>query len=306
MFRVNERELALTLLCGGEALNREISSSNINRPGLALCGFLDNFRSDVIQVMGRGEYSYCQQLSPEELEKNLKKMAATGMPCVIITYGHKDLPVLQKVCEEASIPLFSTEMETAVFVGELGAYLEARISPTTHLHGVLVDVSGLGVLITGEPGIGKSECALELIKRGHIFVADDVIEVQRRRGNAVMGMCPAMLRYYMEVRGLGIIDVEQLFGVGAVREDTKIEMVVDLTHPSKANLDRVGLDMPAINVLGVDLPLLSIPVTPGRNLAVLIEVAALNQQLRNKGVFSAEEFSKRVLDKIQNDKTGKK
>jgi HPr kinase/phosphorylase len=216
------------------------------------------------------------------------------------------LPALSEACEEGKVPLFTTTLETSAFVGELSAYLDEIVSPTTHLHGVLVNVSGLGILIRGEAGIGKSECAIELVKRGHILVSDDIVEVQRRRGNILMGSCPTMIRHYMEVRGLGIIDVELLFGVGFTMESSRIEMEVNLLSAGNAPLDRLGMDGKTVNILGLDVPSLSIPVTPGRNLAILIEVAALNQRLKNQGIYSAREFSKRVLEKMgQNSKNEK-
>ncbi len=307
MFKDNESDLEMSLIAGKDYLKREITYSNINRPGLALCGYLDNFRSDLVQVMGRGENAFCTQLTRKELKENLLKMLRTGsLPCVIVTGGQEILPEVIEACEEVKIPLLATKMDTSVFVGELWAYLEDKVSPTTHMHGVLVQVSGLGVLITGEAGIGKSECALELIKRGHIFIVDDVVEVQRRRGNMLLGLCPSMLKHYMEVRGLGIIDIELLFGVGAIADSTKVELIVDLTHPGKDAIDRLGIDKRKTNILGVEVPMLHLPVTPGRNLAVLIEVAALNQQLKNQGIFSAEEFSKKVMMEMNPLKTDTK
>lgn len=304
MFRDNEKELELKIVSGKNFLSREITYSNVNRPGLALCGYLDNFRADLVQVMGRGESAFCQQLTKNELKDNVLKMLASGnLPCIIVTGGQKPLKEVIEACDESKVPLFLTNMDTSPFVGELWAYLEDNVSPTTHMHGVLVEVSGLGVLITGEAGIGKSECALELIKRGHVFVVDDVVEVQRRRGNMLLGLCPSMLKHYMEVRGLGILDVELLFGVGAITDNTKVELVVDLTHPGKEQIDRLGLDNKKTNILGVEVPMLHLPVTPGRNLAVLIEVAALNQQLKNQGIFSAEEFSKKVMNEMNSKKT---
>lgn len=299
MFKDNELDLELSIIAGADFLKHEITYSNINRPGLALTGYLDNFRADLVQVMGRGENAFCQQLTSEELKENMLNMLRSGnVPCVIVTGGQDVAKEVIDACNETKIPLISTKMDTSAFVGELWAYLEDKVSPTTHMHGVLAQVSGLGVLITGEAGIGKSECALELIKRGHIFIVDDVVEVQRRRGNMLLGLCPSMLKHYMEVRGLGIIDVELLFGVGAIADSAKIEMVVDLTHPGKEGPDRLGIDKRKTNILGLDVPLLHLPVTPGRNLAVLIEVAALNQQLKNQGIFSAEEFSKKVMSEM--------
>ncbi|WP_424245120.1 HPr kinase/phosphorylase [Elusimicrobium posterum] len=299
LLEAQQQELEVTIVCGKEYLNREIAHRNVNRPGLALCGYLENFRADLVQVIGRGEYVFCKTQEPSLLKENLKKMLAVGnVPCLVITAAQEPLEPIIEACREAQVPLFTTTLDTSAFVGDLSAFLDEKVSPTTHLHGVLVNVSGLGVLIRGEAGIGKSECAIELVKRGHILISDDVVEVQRRRGNILMGSCPTMIKHYMEVRGLGIIDVELLFGVGYTMESNRVEMEVNLVSAQNTTLDRLGVEQRKITILGVEVPSLSIPVTPGRNLAILIEVAALNQRLKNQGIFSAQEFSKRVLNQM--------
>ncbi len=298
------KDLCLELLCGQEYLNREINKPSINRPGLALDGHLENFRAEVIQIMGRGEYAFCAKLSYQKLKANLKKMFKAGtVPCVIVTAGMKVLSGIRQACKEGKIPLITTSLDTAALSSEIIAYLDDCISPRTHVHGVLVKVSGMGVLIRGDAGIGKSECALELIKRGHILVADDVVEIQRRRGNSLLGSCPPMLKHYMEVRGLGILDVELLFGVGAAMDSTPIEMEVNLVAPT-GEIDRLGIEQQKSNLLGVEINALTIPVTPGRNLAVLIEVAALNQRLKGQGISSAKEFNKKLLERMKGKKNG--
>lgn len=300
------QELSLELLCGREYINREIIKPSINRPGLALDGHLENFRAEAVQIMGRGEYAFCAKLTYKKLKANLKKMFKAGqVPCVVVTAGMKVLPGIKQACKEEKLPLLSTCLDTATFVSELIAYLDDCISPRTHVHGVLVKVSGMGVLIRGDAGIGKSECALELIKRGHILVADDVVEIQRRRGHSLIGSCPPMLKHYMEVRGLGILDIELLFGVGAAMDSTAIEMEVNLVAPT-GEIDRLGIEQQRSNILGVEINSLTIPVTPGRNLAVLIEVAALNQRLKGQGISSAKEFNKKLLEKMKGGKNGTK
>jgi len=308
VLKAKQTDLGLKLVASEKYLDREIAHRNVNRPGLAFVGYMENFRADLVQVIGRGEYSYCKAADPKVLKENVIKMLAVGnVPCLVITGGNPPLVPLAEACLEAHVPLFTTELETSVFVGELSAYLDEVVSPTEHVHGVLVNVAGLGVLIRGEAGIGKSECAIELVKRGHILVSDDIVEVQRRRGNFLMGSCPTMIRHYMEVRGLGIIDVEMLFGVGFTMESSRVEMEVNLVSVGNAPLDRLGIDQKKSSILGVEIPSLSIPVTPGRNLAILIEVAALNQRLKNQGVFSAREFSKKVLEKMKDaNKDGNK
>ncbi|MDD2772084.1 MAG: HPr(Ser) kinase/phosphatase [Elusimicrobiales bacterium] len=293
--------LGLKIVSGHKYLNRKIRVSEVNRPGLALDGHLENYRAERIQIIGRGEHAFCVQEEHKKLLPSLARMfSRPDTPCVVITAGLASLPVLKTACNCARIPLLHTRMETSAFVGELTAFLEDQLAPVTQLHGVLVDVYGLGVLIQGGAGIGKSECALELVKRGHILVADDIVEIQRKRGDMLTGSCPAMLKHYMEVRGLGIIDVELLFGVGSVMDHTRIEMEVRLTKLTRADgCDRTGLENRTSEILGVKIPSLAIPVTPGRNLAVLIEVASLNQRLKAQGVFAAKEFNEKLIRRMK-------
>ena len=299
------KELSLELLLGQKYTNREISKASVNRPGLAMDGHLENFRGELVQIIGRGEYAFCAKLPSKRLKANFKKMLkADNVPCVIVTAGMKVLPAIKQACLAEKVPLLTTSMDTSAFVSEIIAYLDENTSPRTHIHGVLVKVSGLGVLIRGDAGIGKSECALELIKRGHILVSDDVVEIQKMRGGHLIGSCPPMLQHYMEVRGLGIIDVELLFGIGSSIDSAPIEMEVNLIAPT-GEIDRLGIEQQKTTILGVEINSLTIPVTPGRNLAVLIEVAALNQRLKSQGISSAKEFSKRLLKKMKEGKVEK-
>ena len=294
------KRLNLELVCGKRYIHREITHTSVNRPGLALCGHLDNFRANSVQVFGRGEHAYCLRENKTKLRNNITKMLSEGnVPCVIMAADLDPLPAVKKACLSADVPLLKTTMDSSAFMSEFSLFLDEKLSPVTHIHGVLVGVSGIGVLIRGGAGIGKSECALELIKRGHILVADDVVEVQARWGRFLVGSCPAMLKHYMEVRGLGIIDVELLFGVGSTLDEMNIELEVVLTPPQKNGLDRLGVEQNTTTILGVDVPSMTLPVTPGRNLAVLIEVAALNQRLKSQGIFSAKEFSQKILDRMK-------
>lgn len=226
-------------------------------------------------------------------------LANPDLPCLVVTRGLKVPPALAAACRRRRVPLLRTSLDTADFVGELAFLLEERLAPFVRLHGVLVDVYGLGVLIQGEAGIGKSECALELVKRGHILVADDVVEVRQKHGDVLVGSCPDALRHYLEVRGLGIIDVKLLFGVGSILSHSTIGLSVNLeAWNPEALYDRTGLHEAKTRILDVAIPLVRIPVSPGRNLAVLIEVAALNQRLRQGGTSSAEEFNKKLLARM--------
>lgn len=300
LLQAKKKHLNLKVVCGKQHLNKKITTASLNRPGLSLSGLLETFRAESIQILGRGENAFCKKEKTENLEKNLTKLLCQpNVPCVIITSKLKPCETLKKVCRKCKVPLLKTDMETSTFSNELSGFLEGELAPLAYEHGVLVQVSGIGVLIRGDAGIGKSECALELIKRGHIFIADDIIEIQRRRNRILTGTSPAMLKQYMEVRGLGIIDVELLFGVGAIMDKTKIEMEVNLRSPDKAHCERLGLDNHSVDILGIEVPSLTLPVTPGRNLAVLIEVAALNEQLKQQGIYPARTFSKKLNKKIQ-------
>jgi len=301
------KELGLTVLSGKRNAGREITFTSLSRPGLALDGHMENYRPEALQIIGRGEYAFCTSLKTAKLKANFRKMLSAGeVPCVIITSGMKALPGISSACKESGVPLLSTTMETGAFISELIAYLDDCLSPRTHVHGVLVKVSGLGVLIRGDSGIGKSECALELIKRGHILVADDVVEIQRKRGGILYGACPPMLQRYLEVRGLGILDIELLFGVGSCIDSSPIELEVNLIAPSDGFIDRLGMDKSTVNILGAEVSSLTIPVSPGRNLAVLIEVASLNQRLKGQGMVTAKEFNKKLLSKMKERDNGPK
>ena len=292
--------LRLELLSGEKSLGRKIAVADLNRPGLALSGFLDRFRAERVQVFGAGEQAYCQKADAKKLAEALSAMLASPeLPCVIVTHNASMPAALAQACKKHGVPLLRSIYDTATLTSELSEALEARLAPMTVVHGVLVDVYGLGVLIQGDAGIGKSECALELLKRGHILVADDAVSVQHRRGGYLRGCCPEPLKNHMEVRGLGVIDVKLLFGIGAILDRARIELAIKLEPWSaSARVDRTGLETRKISILDVEVPLIRIPVSPGRNLAVLIEVAVLNQRLRSRGYFSAETFNRRLIERM--------
>ena len=298
------KRLHLELVCGKWYLDRQITSPNLNRPGLALCGHMEHFLPDAIQLFGKAEYGFCVKTKPGVLRAGIGNMLAKGqVPCVIMVEDLNPPPAMRKACLQAEVPVLKTDLSLAEFSAEIRRFLDEKLAPATHVHGVLLNVSGIGVLIRGEAGIGKSECALELIKRGHILIADDVVEVQKRWGRFLIGSCPEMLKHYMEVRGLGILDIDLLFGIGATLDETTIEMEVVLVPPAKT-IDRLGVDQKTTMLLGIEIPSLSLPVTPGRNLAVLIEVAARNQQLKSRGILPAQQFSQKMLNRMK-DKTRK-
>ena len=292
--------LGLKVIAGAKDLSHKITVSEINRPGLAIAGHLEQFRSERIQIIGAGEYAYCVKEDRKKVVANLARMFAyPGIPCVIVTGGLKPLAVIREATRKAGIPLLVTSFDTSSFIRELTIFLDDKLAAITYAHGVLVSVYGLGVLIQGDSGVGKSECALELLKRGHILIADDIVEIKRRIGYILMGNSPKNTKHYMEVRGLGIIDVELLFGVGSILDQSLIEMHVNLesvtANTNLSNYDRTGLQSSEVTILEVRVPSLRLPVTPGRNLAVLIEVASLNQRLKNQGCFVAQKFNESLI-----------
>jgi HPr kinase/phosphorylase len=301
LLREQRGRLKLDLVGGKNSLGRRITTDEVNRPGLALAGHMEHFRAERIQIIGRGEQAYCSKAAAKDLNSHLAKMLGhSGLPCLVLTRNAETPKALALACRKYGVPLLRTHLDTATFVGELTNYLESRLAPVTRIHGVLVDVYGLGVLIQGDSGIGKSECALELLKRGHILVADDVVEIRKRRGDILIGSCPEAIRHFMEVRGIGILDVKLLFGIGSILNQTRIEMVVHLEMwRAETHYERSGLDVKSIPILGVQVPEIRIPVSPGRNLAILIEVASLNQRLRSQGHFTALTFNQNLIEKMR-------
>ena len=297
-------DLQLEILAGQEGLNREVAVTELNRPGLALEGFFENFRWERIQVIGRGEHAYLAQVAlKKESPQSLKEFFNFKMPCLILTHNLRPRQELIDLSNHFHAPLLITALDTATLVAELSTYLEEKLSPTITLHSVLVDVYGLGVLISGDSGIGKSECALELIKRGHMLVSDDVVQLQHLPGGILIGK-PAneMMKHHMEVRGLGIIDVKQLFGMSAILNSSRIELLIHLEMWDQAKeYDRVGLEDHSLEILGIRVPRIIMPVRPGRNLAILIEVSALHQRLKARGVNTAQEMEKNLIQVLSKE-----
>ncbi len=301
LLKEQTERLKLELVAGEKSLARPITVSELNRPGLALSGFLDHFRAERIQIIGIGEQSYCLKAAKRKLDGALAAMLSSPtLPCLIMTHSQKTPTALAAACRKNGVPLLRSSLDTATLVSELSEVLETRLSPAMTMHGVLVDIYGLGVLIQGEPGIGKSECALELLKRGHILISDDAVQIQHRRGGVLRGSCPEPLKHYMEVRGLGVIDVKLLFGIGSILDRTRIELAIRL-EPWKASThyERIGMETKRTTILDVEIPQIVIPVSPGRNLAVLIEVAALNQRLRGQGYFAAQTFNEKLIAQMK-------
>jgi HPr kinase/phosphorylase len=304
---VDQREIfAFSVKSGNEGLARDIIAPYVNRLGLSLCGHFSHFPAERVQIYGPMEHSYLETLTPENRENILSRIFSSfkQIPCVITTNDIEPFQELVGLSRDYTLPLLQTHMRTTRTESELNAYLEKQLSPSTSLHGTLVELYGVGVLILGIPGIGKSECALELLKQGHMFVADDVIEITLRPGGVLIGKGNELIKYHMEVRGLGIIDVRALFGIGAILDTAKIELVVQFEKcESISDVDRTGLDEEKINILGIDVPKITAPVLPGRNLCAFVEVSALNQRLKQRGYYSAKQLDKKLIDLMAQKKS---
>jgi len=286
--------LRLKLLAGRLGLSREIQQPRVQRPGLALTGYVHYLSYGRVQILGSSEVGYLATLTARGRSTALSRLAGRNLSCLVVT---KDLRPPRELIREAQrrrLPVLATPLDTTRFIKLLSSYLEERLAPQLHLHGVLLDVFGLGVLIVGESGIGKSECALDLIVRGHRLVADDVVEV-KRLADAVVGASPALTRHHMELRGLGVINLRDLYGISALRSTKRVELVLQMERwEARHDYDRLGLRRERYEVLGVEIPLVRLPVAPGRNTAILVEVAARNQLLRERGYDAARRFARRV------------
>ncbi|MFL5308490.1 MAG: HPr(Ser) kinase/phosphatase [Polyangia bacterium] len=287
--------LRLTLAAGESGLSRQITIHRIQKPGLALAGFVRQVHPERVQILGATEIAYLETLSPEQARQSVHSFFSLNPACVVVT---KDLEPTALLCESADrlgVPLLRTPLVSSVAIDQIQKYLELQLAPTASIHAVLMDVLGIGVLLLGKSGIGKSEAALDLIMRGHRLVADDLVEVRRTSGNLLVGWASELIKHHMEVRGLGIINIKDMFGVAAVRDEKRIELVLELIRWDQSEShDRLGLDEMVYPILEVQVPLLRIPVSPGRNVSSLIEVAARNRLLQVRGHHSAREFQERL------------
>lgn len=292
--------LKLDLLAGSRGLDRPITSPYIQKTGLALAGFHEYLQPGRVLIYGESEIRYLEGLSPAARQAALTQSFAKDVPCILVTGGETAPPDAVAEAERAAVPLLVTPVPTVTAIGKLTALLEDRLAVREIIHGVLLDILGLGVLIVGESGIGKSECALDLVVRGHRLVADDTVEIRRRAESIVIGTCPELTRHHMEVRGLGLMNIRDLFGVASTRTSKRIELVVQLDRwdPTKA-YDRLGVEDATYDLLGLRVPMVRMPVAPGRNLAILAEVAARNQILRARGVNAARDLVARIDARLQ-------
>ena len=276
-----------------------ITVADVNRPGLQLAGFFDYFDPNRIQIFGMVESTYLNDMSPEDRYNSIRALFETKIPAVIVTRNATIHPEVLELAKIYDVSLMRTVSSTSNFMSALIAFLNIELAPRITRHGVLVEVYGEGVLILGESGVGKSETAVELMKRGHRLVADDAVEIKKVSSKSLVGSSPEIIRHFIEIRGIGIVDVKKIFGMGAVKDTEKINMVIHLeAWQNGKQYDRLGLIDEYTNILGIDVPSLTIPVKPGRNLAIIFEVAAMNNRQRRMGYNAAEELNKRILGQI--------
>jgi len=280
--------LQIELLAGSAGVDRRISNPYPQKTGLALSGFDAAIRGGRVMIFGESEIRYLESLDSRGREAVLDRLYSHHLPAVLITQGFAPPTELTAIADRTAVPLLRTQIGTPDAMSRLGAVLDNFLAPRTTVHGVLMDILGLGVLVVGESGIGKSECALDLVVRGHRLVADDTVELRCRAESFVLGRCPEPTRHHMEIRGLGLINVQDLFGVASTRTSKRVELVVQLERwePGR-EYDRLGLDDARYEILGVHIPMIRMPVAPGRNVAILVEVAARNQLLRARGAHAA-------------------
>jgi len=299
-----EHHLELTLMAGRNGLKKKITHSQVQKMGLALTGFIQFINPERLQIIGNTEMAYFKTLTSAMQE--IHQICSLPLSCLVITRGLEIPELLLREADEKEIPVFRTNLRSFDFIERVTKFLEEKLSSTSSLHGVLLDVYGVGLLILGKSGIGKSECALDLILRGHRLVADDMVHIQKRSPSSVIGSGFEVIQHHMEIRGLGIINIRSLFGVEAIREKKKIELVLELMEwDTHREYDRLGFEEEKFSILDVELPLLRIPVTPARNLTTIIEVAVRNHLLKVMGYDSALEFEKKLLRKME-ERGGKK
>jgi len=301
LVKEKSEDFKLELLAGYAGLGRKITVPDVNRPGLAFTGFFEHFPYERVQVVGIGEYVYLKHMSYSSQIKVLNKIFShKNAVCCILTRSFEPTEALIKVLSDLNIPLLRTELRSSSLMGDLFYYLDGKLAPSIKIHGVMTSVYGLGVLIVGNSAIGKSECALELVKRGHKLVADDVVVIKKRSGCVLVGSSPEIVKHLIEVRGIGIINIKDLFGIGNILDESRIELVVKLeTWKSEKEYERIGIDEYCTEFLNVKVPELTIPVGIGRNLAVLVETASLNQRLKNRGCFTAKELNCKLRRKLE-------
>jgi len=273
-----------------------VTRSDVSRPGLPLCGYFEYFEGGRIQIMGRMEISFIESLSPEKRIEALSNFLSKGVVCVVVTAGLDVCEDLVDLCKEYNTPMYRTTNDTSNFTAALIASLNIHLAERITLHGVLIEVYGEGILLLGDSGMGKSETAIELVKRGHRLIADDSVDIKRVSAKTLVGSAPEIIRHYVEMRGIGIVDIRRIFGMGAIKLSEKIDLIINIEDWEKGKVyERLGLVDTYTDILGIKIPSITVPVTPGRNLAVIIEIAAMNNRQKRMGYNTAEEFNKKLI-----------
>ncbi|RKZ30017.1 HPr(Ser) kinase/phosphatase [bacterium] len=300
LYNDNKGTFELTLLAGGGGLDKVLESREVQRPSMALMGWMKGFAHKRIQILGRTEMSYLQSIPKEELSERIIRLFNFDMPCVIVSKGIMPPPVILEIADKKNIPLFSSKLATVDLMNRLANWLDIQFAPKVYVHGTMVDVYGVGMLYTGKSGIGKSECALDLVERGHRLVADDAVELRKHSDNVLIASGTNLLGHHMEIRGVGIIDLERLFGVRAIRMQKRVELEVRLVMWEELPThERLGLEMQTNSFLGVEIPMVTIPVSPGKNLTAISEVIAMNFMLKLYGENLAQTFVERLNEEIK-------
>ena len=300
LYLENKKRLRLRPISGKDGFKKKVREKDLHRPGLALAGFVDLFTFRRIQICGNTEMAYLKRLTSRQRDECLQKVFEFDIPCFVITNGNPVPSELRKLSDDCAIAVFSTPFATTRVVQYLGEYLDEKFSPTLVIHGSLVDVYGIGILITGRSGIGKSEVALDLVARGHRLVADDLVTISRQSGGILIGAGNTTLKHYMEIRGVGIIDVEAIFGIRAIRQQKRIEVQLELEDwDNSQNYERLGIREAQTEILGEKVPRVRLPIYPGKHISVIAEVIALNQLLKLHGRHSARQFQARITQKMQ-------
>lgn len=296
---INELQLKV-LYTPDDPKNIFISRSEINRPALPLSGFFDCFEADRIQIVGITEYAYLASLSPEVRKERIRELLSKKPPALVYTHKNPVDSVVIDAAKEFGIPLLCTDANTSEFMAALIAFLNVRLAPMITRHGVLVEVYGEGILIVGDSGVGKSETAIELIKRGHRFIADDAVELKRVSAKTIVGSSPELIRHYIELRGIGIVDVRRLFGIGAIKETEKVDLVVHFEPWEQGKMyERLGIEEDFTEIMGIKIPSLTVPIKPGRNSAVILEIAAMNNRQKRMGYNTAKEFNDKLMRQME-------
>jgi HPr kinase/phosphorylase len=291
--------LQLESLTGDTGLDREMPTAEASSPGLVLAGYTKRFAQTRIHVLGQTEITYLASLDPAARRRSLEIFFTFDLPCVVVTKGQEVPAELLELARAKGVAVIRTKLKTSEFFRRLKPFLDEAFAPTSSVHGSLADVFGVGLLFMGRSGIGKSECVLDLVERGHRLVADDVVQISRRGNDLLIGRGHELARHYMEIRGVGLIDIQALFGVRAVRQQKRIEVVVQLEDwDASREYDRTGLERQTTAILDVALPLVRVPLNPGKNLTVICEVVAMNHLLRYGGVDSAQRFNERLLKRM--------